>query len=115
MSTENDSAATIRSGLTHVEHLEWYEGPLASVFQDANGALIVFWWHDVDDENNYWIVFKTTRTSIASYKLDNDHKRFTSTVGMCQIVAINHKKEQSIVATFDGFDAAKAWQPNQQS
>lgn len=101
---------TTISKLKWLEHLEWHEGPLASLFQDNDGNLIVFWWHDVDVSCNYWIVFKTTAQYVASYKSNKDHKAFTANVGVCQIVSIGCDQVQTVIKTFDDFETARAWE-----
>lgn len=55
------------SKLIKVADLIYYEGPLLSHYMSSKGENYLFYWVDVDDEYNRWVVIRTDIFSIQQY------------------------------------------------
>ncbi|MCU0346658.1 MAG: hypothetical protein MUC59_06930 [Saprospiraceae bacterium] len=47
--------------------IEWFEGPMMSLFLDKKGALFIYKWMDVTSDGHTWLVFRTTQDLLAAY------------------------------------------------
>ena len=47
--------------------IEWFDGPLMSLFSDKKGALYIYKWVDVNPDSHTWLVFRTTEDLLAAY------------------------------------------------
>jgi hypothetical protein len=54
-------------GLAKVSDLIYFEGPLLSHFQSASNDHYLFYWVDVDDNFNRWLVVRVTLDRLQSY------------------------------------------------
>jgi len=71
---------------TKLFDLEYYDGPLLSLFADSKGGFYLYKWYDVNNFSHQWLVFKVGYDKIVNYVnknipeyylLDNDlAKRF---------------------------------------
>lgn len=48
-------------------HLEYFEGPLLSIFENEYGEIYLYSWCDVDDFHNRWLIFRITKTALKCY------------------------------------------------
>lgn len=55
------------SGLRKISDLIYFDGPLLSHFVSENGDNFLFYWVDVDDLYNRWVIFRTTISDINDY------------------------------------------------
>ena len=55
------------SGFIKVSDLIYFDGPLLSHFISPNGENYLFYWCDVDDTYNRWIIFRIDLTTIQKY------------------------------------------------
>ena len=54
-------------GLRKVRDLEFFEGPLLAEFRSVGGDTYLYSWCGVGDEENRWMVFRTSRMDLAKY------------------------------------------------
>jgi hypothetical protein len=54
-------------GLTKVRDLEYYEGPLLSLFRDARDQAYLFVWRDADRTANRWLVVKPSLDQLRAF------------------------------------------------
>ncbi len=47
--------------------IEWFEGPMLSLFRDKEGDLFIYKWVDVNKDSQTWLVFRTSPDLIAAY------------------------------------------------
>ena len=47
--------------------IEWFDGPLLSLFKDKNGVLFLYKWVDVKENGHTWLVFETTQEMLIAY------------------------------------------------
>src|SRR5258707_791299 len=52
------------SGLRRVRDLIYYDGPLLSHFEHANGDDYLYYWCDCDESTNRWMVLRVDESSI---------------------------------------------------
>ena len=55
--------------LNHVIDLIYFEGPLLSLFNNKSCDYYLYYWCDVDDIYNRWIIFRITQQNIKNYLL----------------------------------------------
>jgi hypothetical protein len=47
--------------------IEWFDGPLMSLFSNKKGALFIYKWVDVNPSGHTWLIFRTTEDLLAAY------------------------------------------------
>lgn len=47
--------------------IEWFDGPLLSLFKNKDGAFILYKWTDVGEAGHTWLVFETNKELLAAY------------------------------------------------
>ena len=47
--------------------IEWFEGPLLSLFSNSEGGLFIYKWVDVNSDRHTWLVSKTNHELVAAY------------------------------------------------
>ena len=47
--------------------IEWFEGPMMSLFTNKKGGLFIYKWVDANPDSHTWLVFRTTHTLVAAY------------------------------------------------
>jgi hypothetical protein len=47
--------------------IEWFEGPMLSLFSNGKGELFIYKWVDVNQDSHTWLVFRTTHDLVAAY------------------------------------------------
>ncbi len=52
---------------THIVDLNYFEGPLLSLFESEYGDYYLYYWCDVDDTYNCWLVFRVKKRSLIEY------------------------------------------------
>ncbi len=55
--------------LNHVMDLIYFEGPLLSLFKNESGDHYLYYWCDVDDIYNRWIIFRISQQNLKNYLL----------------------------------------------
>jgi hypothetical protein len=55
-------------GMTAVEHLFWYDGPVLSHYRDNQNRDWMIVWVDIDHEFNYWSAVLVAEGGMAAYK-----------------------------------------------
>jgi uncharacterized protein YegP (UPF0339 family) len=53
--------------VTKLFDLEYFDGPLLSLFADANGDFFLYKWYDLTNDSHQWLVFKVKYTTIQKY------------------------------------------------
>jgi len=53
--------------ITKLFDLEYFDGPLLSLFADANGDFFLYKWYDVTPDSHHWLVFKVKYGSLLKY------------------------------------------------
>ena len=53
--------------LTKLFDLEYFDGPLLSLFADANGDFFLYKWYDLSENSHQWLVFRVNFTTIQNY------------------------------------------------
>ena len=53
--------------LEHVRDIEYFDGPLLSLFQDRDGQPWIYYWCDCDEQHNRWLMFRSTLTEVVAY------------------------------------------------
>jgi len=53
--------------LTFVADLIYFDGPLLSLFKNESGDSYLYYWCDVDDNYNRWIIFRLSKAKLKSY------------------------------------------------
>ncbi|HRI60373.1 MAG TPA: hypothetical protein PK228_11635, partial [Saprospiraceae bacterium] len=53
--------------ITKLFDLEYFDGPLLSLFADANGNFFLYKWYDVAPESHRWLVFKVKYETLLKY------------------------------------------------
>ena len=53
--------------LSFLVHLEYFDGPLCSLFRNKDGDYYCYSWCDVDDFCNRWLVFRVTQSTLKQY------------------------------------------------
>lgn len=53
--------------ITKLFDLEYFDGPLLSLFADANGNFYLYKWYDVSPESHQWLVFKVKYETLLKY------------------------------------------------
>ena len=48
-------------------HLEYFDGPLLSLFENEYGESYLYSWCDVDDFHNRWLIFRITKKTLKGY------------------------------------------------
>lgn len=47
--------------------IEWFEGPMMSLFTNKKGELFIYKWVDVNPDSHTWLVFRTTHDLVRAY------------------------------------------------
>lgn len=89
--------------ITKLFDLEYFDGPLLSLFADANGNFFLYKWYDVAPESHQWLVFKVKYETLLKYlnsmasefELLNDEP-----VKSFYLVEFSEKGQSHIIRTF---------------
>lgn len=78
---------------THIGDLEWFEGPLVSLFlEDTSAQLFILHWIDVRDDTHRWLLYPVSPRGLQLYlngKITNEDLLWLQPVGMLRIVDMN--------------------------
>jgi hypothetical protein len=47
--------------------IEWFDGPLMSLFGNKKGELFIYKWVDVNPDSHTWLVFRTNKDLLAAF------------------------------------------------
>lgn len=53
--------------LNFIADLTYFEGPLLSLFKNETGDSYLYYWCDVDENYNRWIIFRLSKAKLESY------------------------------------------------
>jgi len=53
--------------LNFVTDLIYFEGPLLSLFKNESGDSYLYYWCDVDENYNRWMIFRLSKADLTSY------------------------------------------------
>ncbi len=77
----------------HIGDLEWFEGPLVSLFLDnTSGQLFILHWVDIQNDAHRWLLYPVSPRALQLYlngKVTNEDLLWLQPVGMLRIVDMN--------------------------
>ena len=53
--------------ITKLFDLEYFDGPLLSLFTDKDGNFLLFKWYDIDVNSHHWLVFNIEYEALMQY------------------------------------------------